>query len=147
MKQLLFVLFVFLFAACSASKSVDPLAQVGASKFGTDDAFVTFEVPDDQEQPFLLRRSTPAGRRLSELFLKGEKSVLKIIVGGPSSETTKKAILEAFTMNRGRLLGGLEIVFVGDLIDAREVAKVAKQHLATVHYSSLNTLLEAGYEQ
>lgn len=132
---------LLLISACFSQAPIDPLVQAGSKHFGEQGTFITFEVPTEEERPFLLSRGTPASRRLTEVFSLAKRSVVQIIIGGPSSEATKKAILAAFANHRGQLLGGLELVFVGDLVDARQVAKAAKPHLATVHFSSLAALI------
>lgn len=134
-------------SACSARVPLEPLVQVGAERFGSGGEFITFEVPPEEEAPFRLTRTSPAGRRLAQLFAPAQRSVVRIIVGGPSSTSTKEVILEALTLNKGRTLGGLELVFVGDAVDARELAQASKAYLLTLHFTDIQSLSDPGKTQ
>jgi hypothetical protein len=131
---------LLLLSGCSAKPQLEPLVQVGADQFGAEGAFLTFEVQPEEDAPFRLSRTSPAGRRLAQIIKPAEHKIVRVIVGGPSSESSKRAILEALSLNKGAMLGGLEIVFVGEAIDAREVAQAARPMLATVHFRDVVSL-------
>ena len=141
---------VVLITVLSATSACSPkagsqlsLAEAGASQFGPKQKYVVFQVPsagegDDQEffRMSQLYGSSDLGNRLARLMAQSEKSELKIVVGGPSSEKTRFVVLDALRRNRGRTLGGLMIVFVGRKDDALMVQRVAHPMLATVYFTA-----------
>ena len=141
------VVLVLLFSsmiACSPRVgSQQFLAEAGASHFGPQQQYVIFDVPsagseDDEElyRNTILYGGSDIVNRLASLIARSEKTPLKIVVGGPSSEKTRYVVMNALKLNEGRTVGGLMIVFIGKEADAALVANKATAMLATVYYTA-----------
>ena len=146
LRQFSFIISSFLLATCVACSpkagSQLFLAEAGATQFGPQQKYVVFQVPsagDTDDQEFFrmsqLYGSSDLTNRLARLIAQSESDEVRIVVGGPSSEKTRYVVLDALKRNRGRTLGGLMIVFVGDEVDALAVQQIAHPMLATVYFS------------